>query len=64
MKFEWDPMKEMSNMRKHKVAFSEAACVFADRYGLNMFDEEHSQDEDRWITIGRTPNDKIPTIIQ
>ena len=63
MKFEWDPIKEKANVRKHKVAFSEAAYVFADRYALNMFDEGHSEDEDRWVTIGQTLSGKILTIV-
>ena len=29
-----------------------ASTVFRDRSQLTIYDEEHSQDEDRWITIG------------
>jgi hypothetical protein len=31
MKFEWDPKKARSNIRKHKVTFEEAACYEAVR---------------------------------
>jgi uncharacterized DUF497 family protein len=34
------------------VAFRRAATVFRDPYQLSLYDEEHSEDEDRWITIG------------
>jgi len=63
MKFEWDTEKEKTNRNKHKVSFIEACYVFADKYLLNLFDDEHSEDEDRWITIGQTPNNKILVVI-
>ena len=50
--FDWDPAKEDQNIRKHKVTFRRAATVFRDPNQLSIYDEEHSQDEDRWITIG------------
>jgi uncharacterized DUF497 family protein len=31
---------------------------------LTFFDNEHSEDEDRWITIGQMPNKKIVVVIQ
>lgn len=52
MIFEWDPEKEKANERKHKATFSEACFVFADNYMLTIFDEDPSEKEDRWITIG------------
>lgn len=59
MKFDWYPEKDKANKNKHKVAFLEACYVFADKYMLTFFDEEHSEDEDRWITLGQMPNGKI-----
>ena len=50
--FEWDPVKEKRNIRRHKVNFRRAATVFRDPNHLTIYDEEHSQDEDRWITMG------------
>lgn len=58
MKFEWDKEKDRVNRLKHKVAFTEASYVFADRYMLTFFDDKHSSDEDRWITMGQMPNEK------
>ena len=51
-KFDWDPAKETKNIRKHKVTFRQAATVFRDPNQLSIYDEEHSEVEDRWITIG------------
>jgi uncharacterized DUF497 family protein len=63
MKFEWDINKEYLNIRKHKVNFSEACLVFADKYLLNLFDNEHSTEEERWITLGQTPYGKILIVV-
>ena len=51
-RFDWDPAKEAKNIRKHKVAFRQAATVFRDPNQLSIYDEEHSESEDRWVTIG------------
>ena len=50
--FEWDPIKAKSNLDKHSVNFEEATTVFKDPMALSIYDEEHSKEEDRWITIG------------
>jgi len=50
--FEWDPIKARRNLRDHGIAFERAATVFLDPQALSEFDEEHSQAEDRWITLG------------
>ena len=50
--FEWDHQKAKTNIRKHGVTFDRAASVFLDPRILSIFDEEHSEREERWITIG------------
>ena len=52
MRFEWDPAKAASNVRKHGVSFDEAVTVFKDPLALIFDDEEHSDDENREIIIG------------
>jgi len=52
--FEWDPDKDAANIRKHRVAFSEAATVFGDPLGLSAYDPDHSRQENRFITIGQS----------
>ena len=44
--------KARSNLRDHKVSFERASQVFLDPNMLSIEDEEHSADEDRWITLG------------
>ncbi len=50
--FDWDPAKEVVNIRKHQVNFRRAATIFRDPNQLSVFDDEHSNEEDRWITLG------------
>jgi uncharacterized DUF497 family protein len=50
--FDWDPAKERTNLLKHGLSFRQAASVFRDPNQLSIFDESHSEKEDRWVTIG------------
>ncbi|MCB8942171.1 MAG: BrnT family toxin [Ardenticatenaceae bacterium] len=50
--FEWHPRKAAVNRQKHQVSFEEASTVFADPISATVFDLDHSDDEDRFITIG------------
>lgn len=50
--FEWDPIKARENRNKHGVEFDEAATIFRDSKALSIFDPDHSEKEDRWITMG------------
>lgn len=50
--FEWDPRKARRNVKQHGVTFERAASIFVDRSALSEFDEEHSEGEERWITLG------------
>ncbi len=50
--FEWDFKKAKTNLAKHGISFEEASEVFKDKNMISIFDEKHSEDEDRWITIG------------
>lgn len=50
--FEWDHKKANENIKKHKVNFERAATVFLDSNAISIYDEEHDEVEERWITIG------------
>ena len=50
--FEWDEEKDLSNQRKHGVGFDEAKSVFNDPRSITIADEQHSDEEDRYIDIG------------
>ena len=51
-RFEWHDAKAEINAGKHGVTFEEAATVFNDPRRLQMYDLEHSVDQDREIVIG------------
>ena len=51
--FEWDDAKDLSNQRKHGLAFAEARQLFESGADyLEIFDVEHSEFEDCFIAIG------------
>ena len=53
MKVVWDDAKNAANLKKHAISFEEASALFTaggDYY--EIFDEEHSDEEDRFIAIG------------
>jgi len=52
IKFEWDSVKEKTNIKKHGVSFEEARSVFYDENAILFFDPDHSQDEERFILLG------------
>ena len=52
MNFEWDENKAATNQQKHGITFQEAATVFQDEDALQIFDPDHSEDEDRFILLG------------
>lgn len=54
MRFDWDERKDATNRRKHGLSFDEASGVFRSPDGwLEVIDETHGDDEDRFIAIGR-----------
>jgi uncharacterized DUF497 family protein len=57
--FDWDPRKAASNLKKHGVTFLEATTVFTDPLQISMLDETHSDEEDRWLTIGLSERGRV-----
>ena len=56
MKFEWDENKNKANKLKHRVSFEEAETVFDDKNAVYLYDEQHSEDEERFHIIGEDMN--------
>ena len=59
--FVWDEDKEAINIKKHGITFKAAARVFEDELRIEFEDPAHSQDEERYITIGLVH--KIITVV-
>ena len=62
MEFEWDGDKAASNEQKHGVSFTEAETVFADPLSLTGYDPDHSDNEDRYITMGTSLDGRLLVI--
>ena len=52
LRFEWNEDKNEANKLKHGVSFQEAETVFDDKNAIFSFDNQHSDDEDRFVVIG------------
>ena len=52
--FEYGPEKNRKNIEKHGISFRSAARVFFDYDRIELYDEAHSEEEDRYDTIGDT----------
>ena len=50
--FAWDPKKAKENLQKHGVNFRQATNIFRDPNQITVYDEDHSNDETRYVTIG------------
>jgi uncharacterized protein len=50
-RFEWDPDKAASNLRKHGVSFETAIRAFADPFAFSKLDRIEGGEE-RWQTTG------------
>ncbi|MGQ0604656.1 MAG: BrnT family toxin [Anaerolineales bacterium] len=57
--FEWNAGKAERNRRKHGVTFDEAKTVFHDPMFVTVIDDEHSDDEARYITIGLSERGRL-----
>ena len=63
MLFEWDDEKERINVAKHGIDFSTAALVFGDDNRIEKYDELHSINEDRYITIGKINGSAVVVMV-
>src|SRR2546423_2686246 len=63
MRFDWDPSKAAENLRKHRVSFEEACTIFADPSILTIHDDEHSGDEDRWVSLAMSIIGRILVVV-
>jgi uncharacterized protein len=63
MRFTWDENKNESNFKNRRVWFEEAATVFADKNALEMFDDDHSEDEDRFVLLGMSSKPRLLIVV-
>ena len=56
-------IKERLNIAKHGVDFKEAKSVFADEFALVLFDEDHSNNEERFLILGMSQKERILLVV-
>ena len=62
MKFQYDPVKARSNLKKHRVSFADAEGVFYDELAVHI-EDPHVEDEDRWIAVGVGSANQILVVV-
>lgn len=60
MRFTWDATKAAANLRKHGVAFPEAATAFEDAQGAYYPDSLH---QDRFILVGYSRQQRLLYVV-
>ena len=63
IKFEWDSRKARQNLRKHGIDFDEATTVFADILSVTIPDPDHSEDDERWVTMGLSNRHRLLVVV-
>ena len=63
IKFDWDPRKAQRNLRKHRIDFDEASTVFADTLSITIPDPDHSENEERWVTMGLSNRQRLLVVV-
>lgn len=63
MRFEFDPRKALSNLKKHNVSFPEATTAFADTLSAEFLDSDHDDEEERWILIGMSAYQRLLFVV-
>ena len=61
--FEWDPNKAKANLKKHGIGFEQASTIFIDPRMISVFDTEHGEHEDRWVTVGIDTNGILLVVV-
>jgi hypothetical protein len=61
--FEWDDEKAKSNLKKHGISFDEAATIFNDPRIATIADPDHSEDEERYVSIGMSVIMRLLSVI-
>ena len=59
IEFEWNRANARSNFKKHGVSFEEAQSVFYDEYARQFIDDEHSDEEERFIMLGISNQSRV-----
>ena len=59
MLFDWDLQKAKINEKKHGINFLQAMTVFDDEYAVYINDDDHSDEEERFIVLGMSEEHEL-----
>ena len=63
LQFSWDADKAAANSHKHGVSFEEAATAFGDPLSITVHDPDHSEDETRFVLVGRSFSGRLLVVV-
>ncbi|MCT7981501.1 BrnT family toxin [Laspinema olomoucense] len=63
LRFEWHEEKAQNNLKKHGISFEEAKTVFNDPLSITIADTQHSDNEERYIDIGRSSQGQLLVVV-
>ena len=63
MVFRWTAQKAATNLKKHGIDFHEAATVLDDTLSTTFPDDEHSNFDPRFVTVGMSSRDRILVVV-
>jgi len=61
--FSWDADKARANTAKHGISFPLSTSIFRDPLALTIYDADHSESEERWVTIGKAQNGQYLVVV-
>jgi uncharacterized DUF497 family protein len=61
--FDWDPAKAAANLSKHGIAFEAAMTIFFDPLARSRLDDDNSNEETRWVTLGEARNGLLLVVV-
>ncbi|WP_341738440.1 BrnT family toxin [Microcoleus sp. CAWBG640] len=61
--FHWDEQKNKIHQQKHGISFEESESVFFDDYAIQFWDEDHSQEEERFLLLGISSKMRILLVV-
>jgi uncharacterized DUF497 family protein len=61
--FEWDENKAKANVKRHKISFDEAKTVFGDPFLITFPDPDHSDSEQRYVSLGWSAKGRVLVVI-
>ena len=60
---DWDDNKNKINIQKHGISFKEAEEAFYDHDAILIYDQEHSDSEDRFLLIGLNKTASVLVVV-